>query len=66
MESGIVRLFKVGFNITNSWNHRLDITKNKFVSSVLHALLHDKFLHQEKKICYISIPKISIYLFKYF
>ena len=22
MESGIIKLFKVGFNITSSWNHR--------------------------------------------
>ena len=29
-------------------------------------LLHDKFLHQEKKISHTSIPKISIYLFKHF
>ena len=30
------------------------------------TLLHDKFLHQEKKTSCISIPKISIYLFKHF
>ena len=42
MKSRIIRLsqFKVGFNITNSWNHKSYITKNKVISSVVHALLH--------------------------
>ena len=42
MKSRIIRLsqFKVGFNITNSWNHKSYITENKVISSLLHALLH--------------------------
>ena len=54
MESGIVRLFKVGFNITNSRNHKSWNTKSKVVSSVLHVLLHDKFLYQGKKTKYLT------------
>ena len=68
MESRIVRLFKGSFEITNPWNQNHESQKNKVVSSYLMTLLHDKFLQQEKvnKISYLSIPKISIYLFKHF
>ena len=30
------------------------MTKNQVVSCVLHALLHDKFLHQENKRKYVT------------
>ena len=39
MESRIIRLFKVGFNITNLRNHKSQITKNKVVSYVLHEII---------------------------
>ena len=47
MESGVVRLFKVGFNIASS-RHRRQITKNK-VSSVLHALCMTNFCTKKRK-----------------
>ena len=65
MKNHKVISFKVGFNITNSQSHKSYITKSKVILSVLHALLHIIFLHQEKKtkyFSYISIPKIRIYL----
>ena len=48
--------------ITNH-NHK----KTKLFHLYNMTLLHEKFSHQEKKtMSYISIPKISIYLFKHF
>ena len=40
--------------------------KTKLFHLYYMTLLHDKFSCQEKKISYISVPKISIYLFKHF
>ena len=62
IESRIIRLLKVGVNITQSRNHKSKTVKNKVVLSALHALFHNKFLHQEKKISYISISQ-NKYLF---
>ena len=45
-------------------NHKLQ--KTKLFDLYYMTLLHGKFLHQQKKISYISIPKIRIYSFKQF
>ena len=64
MKYRIDRLFKVGFNITNSWHHKSN-HKTKAVSSVLHNITSQVFAPRKKK-SYISTLKLSIYLFKDF
>ena len=68
MESRIVTLFKISFNITNSWNHKSKSQKSKVVSSVLHDIIAWQIFAPRRKIkiSYISIPYISIHLFKHF
>ena len=62
MESRIVSLFKVGFNITNSWNSKPQKKVFLFVLQDMKIFTPRK----KKKKSYISIPKIRIYLFEQF
>ena len=69
MESRIVRLFKVSFNLTQT--HEVSNRKSQktklFHNMYYMTLLRYKFSQKEKKKkSYISIPKISIYFLKHF
>ena len=47
MESGIVRLFKVSFNSTNSLQtHYMKSQIINYKKQLLHALMDDSFSHQ--------------------
>ena len=69
IESRIVRLFKVSFNLTQT--HEVSNRKSQktklFHNMYYMTLLRYKFSQKEKKKkSYTSIPKISIYFLKHF